>query len=84
MRTCVTSVLYAKMAKRVAEKELNHDNWDHEDEEEEVSILCTAFTLLFRLVPFHFWIRVSILSERQLICPLSVHVFSFLFAKDST
>lgn len=35
MRTCVTSVLYAKMAKRVAEKELNHDNWDHEDEEEE-------------------------------------------------
>lgn len=69
------------MAKRVAEKELNHDNWDHEDEEEEVSILYTAFSLLFRLVPFHFWIQVPIVSERQLICPLSVHVFIASFCE---
>ena len=27
------------MAKRVANTEINHENWDHEDEPEEVSLM---------------------------------------------
>ena len=38
------------MAKRVADKELTHDNWDQEDDEEEVSIYQTTNRLIFTAV----------------------------------
>lgn len=38
------------MAKRVADKELTHDNWDQEDDEEEVSIYQTTNRVIFTAV----------------------------------
>lgn len=44
---CVVSV---KMAKRGADKELTQENWDHEEEDEEVSSSFRSFQFVLALV----------------------------------
>lgn len=50
------------MAKRGAEKDLNQDNWDQEEEEEEVSNLLDRFWFVLTFIIAVFGLRVHILA----------------------